>query len=240
MVSKQDKPRLLLFGGSGAIGQAIKDRFQKDGWIVVVIARKQKEEGGDFIIWDPCESHVSKKVIDILKKKGRFDAVCWAQGMNLNDDVFSYQAASHMEMYKVNVVYILNSLNLLLNQSLVKKPAKFCVLSSIWQDISRQNKLSYSVTKSALKGLILSACNDLGRDGHLINAVLPGALETPMTRANLSPEQILKIESDTQFKRLAGLKDVSNSVYSLCSEINTGVTGNFLTVDLGFSHVRNI
>lgn len=240
MIIEQGKPKLLLFGGTGTIGQAIKDKYQKNGWNVVVVGRSQQKDDIAFIVWDPCESDASDEVLESLKKQGKFDAVCWAQGMNLNDDVFSYEVSSHMEMYKANVVYVLNSLNFILKHSLVNKPAKFCVLSSIWQEISRQNKLSYAVTKSAIKGLVLSACNDLAREGHLINAVLPGALETPMTRANLSSPQIQAIEASTQFGRLANLEDVSNAVYSLCSEMNTGVTGNFITVDLGFSHVRNI
>ena len=122
----------------------------------------------------------------------------------------------------------------------MSSPAKFCVLSSIWQKISKQNKLSYSVTKSALQGLVLSAANDMAKEGHMINAVLPGAIETPMTRENLSDSQIKKIEQSTQFNRLATLDDVSNAVYFTCSELNSGMTGNFITVDLGFSHARNI
>jgi len=113
-------------------------------------------------------------------------------------------------------------------------------LSSIWQELSKQNKLSYAISKSALKGLVLSACNDLGKDGHLINAVLPGVIDTPMTRTHLSQQQINSIEQSTQFGRLPSLNDVANAVYSLCSENNTGVTGNFITVDLGYSHVRKI
>ncbi len=85
---------------------------------------------------------------------------------------------------------------------------------------------------------MLSASADLARDGHLINAVLPGALETPMTRSNLSAEQIDRIASATGFNRLTSLGDVASAVLSLCSPDNTGLTGQFLTADLGFSHVR--
>ena len=119
-------------------------------------------------------------------------------------------------------------------------PAKFCVLSSIWQTIAKQNKLSYSVTKSALRGLVLSAANDMAREGHLINAILPGVIDTPMTRENLSHSQISEVKNATQFGRLTSLEDVSNTIYFYCSEQNTGITGNFITADLGFTNVRNI
>lgn len=233
------KSKVLLFGGNGTIGSSIKQLFESKNWEVWIIGRHPSNQNY-YICWNPVEDSKSSELLKTLNDAAPFDAICWAQGMNLNDSIFDFDSNAHRQMYESNVVYILNSLKILLSEEMVKKPAKFCVVSSIWQNISRQNKLSYSVTKSALQGLVLSAANDLGREGHLINAVLPGALETPMTRANLSEEQITKIEGSTQFDKLAELKDVANAVYSVCSEINTGITGNFITVDLGFSHVRNI
>jgi 3-oxoacyl-[acyl-carrier protein] reductase len=235
---KNNKSKLLLFGGSGSIGSEVTSFFRKKGWDVYIVSRKESSDPF-YLQWDPCSHKNEPKVIENLKLIGSIDAVCWTQGMNLNDSIYDFDLSSHEQMYRVNVVYILNSLKLLLDVGVLNKPTRFCIVSSIWQSISRQNKLSYSVTKSALQGLVLSACNDLARDGHLINAVLPGALETPMTRANLSEDQIKSFESATQFGRLAEIGDVANAVYTLCSEINTGVTGNFVTVDLGYSHVRN-
>ena len=100
--------------------------------------------------------------------------------------------------------------------------------------------MSYGVSKSALKGLVLSLATDLAKDGYLINAVLPGAIDTPMTRNNLSYDQMQLIERATKFNRLVTLVDVASSIYFLCSEENSGITGQFLKVDLGFSDVRNI
>jgi len=61
-----------------------------------------------------------------------------------------------------------------------------------------------------------------------------------MTRSNLSEGQIQLIERSTKFNRLATLGDVASTIYFLCSEENSGLTGQFLKVDLGFSDVRNI
>lgn len=94
------------------------------------------------------------------------------------------------------------------------------------------------MTKAALQGLVLSAAADLGKDGYLINAILPGALDTPMTRKNLAPEQLERLQSATLFNRLPTLADVGSLAYFLCSEGNTSITGQFIATDLGFSHVR--
>jgi hypothetical protein len=225
---------LLLFGASGVIGSAIRRKFELQSWRVVGVGRTVSEYVD--IVWDPLTDNTPDMFDNTLK----FDAVCWAQGTNLNDSIDSYLESDHEAIYRANVVYILNSLSYLREQNKLSTPCKLCVLSSIWQNISRQNKLSYGVSKAAIQGLVLSLANDLASEGCLVNAVLPGAIDTPMTRANLLPDQISKIESSTGFNRLASLEDVSNAVYLLNSELNTGITANFITVDLGFSHVRNI
>jgi len=61
-----------------------------------------------------------------------------------------------------------------------------------------------------------------------------------MTHKNLAKEQLEKVIHSTQFGRLADLEDVSNTAYFLCSSNNTGVTGQFIKVDLGYSDVRVI
>jgi hypothetical protein len=94
------------------------------------------------------------------------------------------------------------------------------------------------MTKAALSGLVLSAAADLAGDGHLINAVLPGALDTPMTRKNLAAAQIGTLSSATGFGRLPALGDVASLVLFLCSPQNSGITGQFIAADLGFSNVR--
>jgi 3-oxoacyl-[acyl-carrier protein] reductase len=229
--------RLLLFGGSGAIAGAIQETFEARGWKVTSTSRApdaaQMKKG--FIAYDPRTSDPS-----VLDAGALYQAVCWAQGANTNDSFYDVDVKKHMALYEANCLFIIASLNSLLTRGLLAKPARLCVISSIWQNMARQNKLSYTMTKAALQGLVLSASVDLAADGHLVNAVLPGVLNTPMTRANLKAEQIEKVENATRFQRLPALHDVANIAYYLCSPENTGITGQFISADLGFSHARII
>ena len=231
------RKKLLLFGGSGQIGQEVTTKFSDNNWAVTTVVRAQNEKVPNSVAWDVL---VTKNIPANLKEQSPFDAVCWAQGANLNDSIYSFDKANHLVIYEANVLFILESLSQLLNDELLSRSARLCIVSSIWQEISRQNKLSYGVSKSALKGLVLSLATDLAKDGYLINAVLPGAIDTPMTRNNLSYDQMQLIERATKFNRLVTLVDVASSIYFLCSEENSGITGQFLKVDLGFSDVRNI
>lgn len=232
------KQRVLVFGASGAIGAALVRNFLGRGWEVTAVTRSFPTSDipseVDWLAWNPfSENEEAPKNIS-----QPFNAVVWAQGQNFNDSIHTFDAISHEDMYRANVVYIMKTLHALLTQGLLATPSRLCVISSIWQNIARQNKLSYTVSKSALQGLVQSLAIDLGQEGHLVNAVLPGALDTPMTRANLSTEQVSRLEGLTPLGKLPTLEDVCNMVGFLCSADNTGITGQFIAADRGFSYAR--
>ena len=225
--------KLLLFGGGGAIGTAIRTAFIEDRWQVVATGRN---ETSGLVAYDPFGSGDANQAA--LERGGPFDAVCWAQGANLNDSIRTVKSEEHLEIYRANVLFCLVSLRMLLERQLLASGARLCVISSIWQTIARPNKLSYSVTKAALQGFVTATSVDLGREGFLINAVLPGPIDTPMTRANLSAEQMGALTKATGFGRLAKLEDVATLVRFLCSADNKSITGQFVRVDVGLSHAR--
>ena len=228
----------LLFGASGAIGTAIANQALNRSWIVTATARSLPTAKDERLRWVQLDPLRDPSSADGLVASAPYSAVCWAQGSNMSDSVYNVDISAHMELYNANCSYILATLQFLLAKHLLQHGARLCIISSIWQDIARQTKLSYCMTKAALHGLVLSASADLAADGHLINAVLPGALETPMTRKNLKPEEMERIERATGFNRLASPEDVASIVCFLCSTENTGITGQFIAADLGFSRVR--
>ena len=219
----------LVFGGSGQIGAACAEALRAQGSDVITTSR----QGGEGIAaYDPLADKLA------LPGEGQFDAVVWAQGANLNDSILDFDLSRHRAIYDANVTFVLESLHALLAADRLATSARLCVISSIWQSSARPNKLSYMVSKAALQGLVQSVATDLGERGILVNAVLPGALDTPMTRQNLTPEQIGRMAGMTKFGRLAALDDVAALVAFLCSAANTSITGQFVAVDLGFQNAR--
>ena len=221
--------RALVFGGGGQIGAACADALRSEGFDVIATGRTASD---GIAAYDPLADKLA------LPGEGAFDAVVWAQGANLNDSVLDFNADAHRAIYDANVLFVLESLNALLASERLVNGARLCVISSVWQNVARPNKLSYMVSKAALQGLVLSAAIDLAERGILVNAVLPGALDTPMTRANLTPDQIARFAAMTKFGRLATLGDVGALVGFLCSAANTSITGQFVGVDLGFQNAR--
>jgi NAD(P)-dependent dehydrogenase (short-subunit alcohol dehydrogenase family) len=221
----------LVFGGGGQIGAACADALSNGGFDVTATGRAA-DEGAGIAGYDPLHGKHQ------LPGEGAFDAVVWAQGANLNDSILDFDAERHCAIYDANVLFVLESMHALLELDRLATGARLCVISSVWQTVARPNKLSYMVSKAALQGLVLSAATDLAERGILVNAILPGALDTPMTRQNLTAEQVGRISDMTKFGRLAALGDVAALVAFLCSAANTSITGQFVAVDLGFQNAR--
>jgi NAD(P)-dependent dehydrogenase (short-subunit alcohol dehydrogenase family) len=115
--------------------------------------------------------------------------------------------------------------------------AKMVIVSSIWEEFTRENKLSYSISKAALSGLVKNTAYDLSKKNILINNVLPGVIDNDMSRKTLSSSQFDYIKNYTGFGRLIDLQDVYSTIKYLITE-NTGITGQSIKVDLGFTNLR--
>jgi NAD(P)-dependent dehydrogenase (short-subunit alcohol dehydrogenase family) len=166
-----------------------------------------------------------------------FDSVCWAQGANMSDSIREFDSAAHLELYRVNCLYVLESMAALVGARMLSASgARLCIVSSIWQEQARPNKLSYTMSKAAVGGLVRAASVDLAAHGHLVNAVLPGALDTPMTRAQLTSAQIESMKRLTPFNRLPDLNTLIELILFLCSDSNSSISGQSISVDLGAGH----
>tara|TARA_B110000977_G_scaffold135974_1_gene172916 strand:- start:5970 stop:6680 length:711 start_codon:yes stop_codon:yes gene_type:complete len=234
-MKSQMAKNFLVVGASGSIGLAIQEELSSQAHNVWGISRSivtnlaQRSLGLSDVLSDDEA---------IFKRLPKFDGVVFAQGANVNDNVMSFDKAVHQSVYNANVLVILELINLLTTHHLLAGKSSICIVSSIWQDIARNNKLSYSVSKSALKGLVLSLVADVSASGVRVNAVLPGPIDNAMTREVLSDTQIAKFESESPSGSISTLSSVINAVVWLISPESEGITGNFIRVDSGASHVR--
>lgn len=225
--------RALVFGGRGALGGAIAKALEGDRFEVSAATRAK---GSDDVWVDP----EAEGGLDALAKLGPLDAVVWAQGANLDDDPTTLDEDAYRKVMSANVDYIVRTLQVLTEKEVLAPGAALCVVSSIWQEQARANKLSYTISKAATGGLVRAAAVDLAPKGVRINAVLPGVIDTPMTRSTLNPDQIANVERLTPLRRLATPEDVAAAVAMLVGPRAAAITGQSLIVDGGFSIARQL
>jgi NAD(P)-dependent dehydrogenase (short-subunit alcohol dehydrogenase family) len=223
-------PSLLIFGSTGTLGGAILDKYRAEKWDVTCAVRK---------VVNDCDIQLPLTSAILASKK--FDAVVFAQGANVNGSAMQTGTKELNELFEANVTVIAESVSTLMGAGSINKGGRVVILSSLWEQFTRQEKFAYSVTKAAVGGLVRSLAVDLGRQKKiLVNGILPGIINSPMVARTLSPEQIANVVSQTPIGDLATPVDVANSVYMFGSSLNTGISGQSIFVDRGFSVARTI
>jgi len=206
----------LVFGANGSIGSACVEKLLLHG-AVTHGSRDLKELQGQ------------------LDSISQFAGVVWAQGINASDSSATFEVDSYQKVMEANVTFVLRSLKVLLDAKKVQRDSQLVLLSSVWGQLSRPNKLSYGISKAAVGGMLRSLSADLGQLGIQINAVAPGPIDTPMTTKNLKPEELERVISESPLKRLVNLGEVASVVCELATGKLSGVTGQEIIVDNGWS-----
>jgi NAD(P)-dependent dehydrogenase (short-subunit alcohol dehydrogenase family) len=100
---------------------------------------------------------------------------------------------------------------------------------------------AYGASKAGLLGLTRSACALLGPDGIRVNAVCPGAVDTPLLAPLLAmPGARENLIAHTPLGRLAQPEDIASVVRFLLSDEAAYITGASLTVDGGMTAVGTV
>lgn len=224
--------RAIVLGGTGALGSVIVSELKANGWEVEVA----EPSLGPRVTVDTSADGWAK----VAAARGSFDGVVWAQGANASGGVLEAETSDLRRIFDVNVVFIAETLRSLVEADALSRPARGVALSSVWQVTARSNKLAYVASKAALAGVIPAIAVDMAEQAFAMNGVMPGVIDTPMTRAALTPAQIAKVESETIGGALATPSDVARAVTWLLDARAAGINGQSIAVDHGWSKVRSV
>jgi NAD(P)-dependent dehydrogenase (short-subunit alcohol dehydrogenase family) len=98
---------------------------------------------------------------------------------------------------------------------------------------------AYAASKSGLIGLTQALAAEFGPQGVRVNAILPGAVDTPMYRAMNDTESSQAFITNLHaLKRVSTPEELARSVLYLASDDSSFVTGTASLVDGGASITR--
>ena len=207
---------ILIFGSTGYVGNSVSNHFKTKGKVVTEVTRHEYDMSNP----------------NNLKGLDSYDdihAIVWCSGFNHNDVIGALNYDTYDMSMNVNANSIVKSLDYLLSNNKIRDGARLCIISSIMEDRGRINKLSYSVSKSAIRGIVQASSITLYARNVLINSILPGPIDNVMTRNTLSNDELEKISP-----YFVNVEDICKMCYLLCFE-NTSITGQSITIDNGIT-----
>ncbi|WP_307971770.1 SDR family oxidoreductase [uncultured Brachyspira sp.] len=213
--------RVFITGGNGDIGSSIVEIFKINGY--EVISPNSKE----------LDLRDSKLIKEYFNHNNNFDIFIHCAGINNPSIIEDLDFNNIKETMQINTFSFYEILKTLIPYQKING-GYILAISSIYGQISRAGRTAYAMSKHALIGLIKTAAIELGKYNIKVNALSPGFVDTNLTRKNNNDEKIKIINESIPLSGIAKPTDIANVSYFLCSEKNTYITGQDITVDGGF------
>jgi 3-oxoacyl-[acyl-carrier protein] reductase len=224
----------IVTGTSRGLGKSVAEYLAKRGHTVIGCSRLESD------------SSLFKHISGVeFKNPNTFDLLqpylAAADGLINNaaiafDGLLATQGEqSIIELIQVNLTSTLILTKRYIRERLkVRHSGNIVNVSSIIATRGYTGLATYAATKSGLDGMTRSLARELGPKGFRINSVLPGYMETDMSKS-LDEHQKKQIIRRTPLGRLATVDDVNSVIEFLISDASKFITGQSIVVDGGIT-----
>jgi len=244
----------IVTGASAGIGRATAKLFAAEGAKVVVAARRAAEletlvaeikaDGGDavYLAGDVQSEDYAKAVVALaIETFGRLD-VAYNNAGTLGE----MGPSTSVSVEGFNNALAINLTSAFLGAkyqipAMLEHGGGSIIFTStfVGYSFAFPGTASYAASKAGLIGLTQALAAEYGAQGVRVNAVLPGAVDTPMYRdMNNTAESQTFITNLHALKRVATPEELARSVLYLASDDSSFVTGTASLVDGGASITR--
>jgi L-fucose dehydrogenase len=248
----QEKVIIVTGGGSG-IGASVVDKLSLIGATPVIIDKSEPDDTFyetikkrcPRAIWktvDLCDDQDCEHAVkDILAKLSRIDGLVNNAGIN---DAIGILAGPNefRKSLDRNLVHYYTITNLCIME-LIKTKGAIVNVSSKVVLTGQSGTSAYAAAKGGILALTREWAAEHSDCGLRVNAVIPGEVMTPMYEKWLkgfkTPDEKLKqITSRIPLeKRMAKVEELAMPIVFLLSQWAGHITGQFLVVDGGYSHL---
>lgn len=241
------KRNVLITGASQGIGAYIAETFAKKGYNVSINCRSEKEiENGGRATAEKCRMHgveaecfaadvsdfnqCAELVKKVAERFGSVDVLVNNAGITRDGLLALMKEDQFDSVIAVNLKGAFNMMHHVAKLMIKAKYGRIVNISSVSGLYGNPGQANYSASKAGIVGLTLSAAKELGPRGITVNAVAPGFIDTPMTRAMPQKAREAALAS-IALKRAGTPQDVANAVAFLASDEASYISGQVLVVD---------
>ena len=231
--------RALVTGGSRGIGVAISRELAGLDIEVVVTSRTSESAAQaefechavDFSDAGAVEvfaSAVTRMSIDILVNNA---------GINIISPFSHIKRDDFQVVQQVNLAAPMSLCQAVLPHMRARNWGRIVNVTSVWAEVSKEKRASYSASKFGLIGLTKALAAEVAREGILANCVSPGIIETDLTQEILGSEGIAALRREIPMGRLGQPEEIAALVGFLVGDRNSYISGQTIVIDGGFVSV---
>jgi NAD(P)-dependent dehydrogenase (short-subunit alcohol dehydrogenase family) len=239
---------MLITGAAGGIGRATVKVFTEMGWRVIGVDRREFGEpfpsGGLFIQADIAEPADLERIFD---QAAAFSPTLDALINNAAIQIAKPLVETTVAEWDLVMTHNLRSvfLGVKLAHPLLKAGGGGAIVnvSSVHAICTSANISSYAASKGGMLALTRAMAIEFAPDNIRANAILPGAVDTPMLRASMQRgslaggtvlDRLENLARKTVNGRVAQPEEIARSIYFLADNHQSSfMTGQALVVDGG-------
>lgn len=195
------KKLVVITGASSGIGLALAKRFSKEGYPVLMIARRaelmQKENLPNTVcrsvdVTDP--KAMEKAIKEAEKIYGETDLLINCAGIMLLGDINKQDYAEWENMVDVNIKGILTGTHYVLPQMTARNSGTIINFSSIAGRKTFDNHAVYCGTKFAVHAITEAIRKEVSQSNVRLLTIAPGIVETPLLSHTTDTEIVKNYE----------------------------------------------
>ncbi len=190
--------------------------------------------------------NLNSKNFDLSKRSSSenidldFDHLIFFSAINQKKHFIKYSDQEIIDHYNINFLNLSLFIKKNIPNFISKKYVnKIILVSSLYSKFGRSDRIPYSISKFALNGLGKNLAVEYGKYGIITNLVIPGFVDTKLTRKNLSEKDLKNIKTKTPTGCLVTKKQIAEVIEFLLSNKSNGINGQEIIIDGGLSSNGN-